>query len=39
MIRMHTTGVITPDGVGTRAFALGTLSFGAFQNACVHTAG
>lgn len=39
MMHMNTTGANAPTGVATRAFALGTLSFGAFQNACVHTAG
>jgi hypothetical protein len=39
MMHMNTTGVTAPTGVATRAFALGTHSFGAFQDACVHTAG
>lgn len=39
MMHMNTTGVIAPHGVATRAFALGTYSFGAFQNCGFHTAG
>lgn len=39
MMHMDTTGVIAPTGVETRAFALGTCSFGAFQNSGFHTAG
>lgn len=39
MMHMNMTGVAAPTGVATRAFALGTRSFGAFENACVHTAG
>ena len=38
MMHMNTTGVTTPDCVATRAIALGTHSFGAFQNGRVHTA-
>jgi hypothetical protein len=37
MIHMNTIGVRAADGVATRAFTLGTCSFGAF--ASVHTAG
>lgn len=39
MMHLNTTGVTAPNGVATRAFALGTLSFGAFQNCGSHTAG
>lgn len=39
MMLMNTTGVNAPTGVATRAFALGTISFGARQNCGFHTAG
>ncbi len=38
MMHMTTTGITIPDGGAARAFALGTDSFGAFQNGCAHTA-
>lgn len=38
MMHMNTTGVIAPNGVTTREFALGTYSFGACQNSGFHTA-
>ena len=39
MMHMNTTGVTAHTGDATRAFALGTHSFGAFQNSGFHTAG
>ena len=38
MMHMNTFGITTPDGGVARAFALGTGSFGAFQNSRAHTA-
>ena len=38
MMHMNTLGITTPVGGVTRAFALGTGSFGAFQNGRAHTA-
>jgi hypothetical protein len=38
MMHMNTLGVTTPIGGVVRAFALGTCSFGAFQNSRAHTA-
>jgi hypothetical protein len=37
MMLMNTTGVAAPDGPATRAFSLGTVSFGDTQNGRVHT--
>jgi hypothetical protein len=38
MMHMNTFGITTPDGGAARSFALGTCSFGAFQNGRTHTA-
>ncbi|GAA1964991.1 hypothetical protein GCM10009776_29770 [Microbacterium deminutum] len=38
MMHMTATGITTPDGGFARAFAVGTGSFGAFQNGRAHTA-
>lgn len=38
MMHMTLTGITTPDGVVTRAFAAGTGSFGASQNSGFRTA-
>ena len=38
MMHMNTFGITTPHGGVARASALGTSSFGAFQNGRAHTA-
>jgi hypothetical protein len=38
MMHMNKVGITTPEGGAFRAFALGTCSFGAFQNGRTHTA-
>ena len=38
MMHMTLTGITTPDGGVTRAFALGTGSFGALTSVRAHTA-